>query len=55
MCSNDIRVMVIGSPTLSRIAKKLQDNALMDLEFYPAVERNMGGNCHQYYKRNNNL
>ncbi len=40
--SNDIRVMVVGSSTLSRIAKKLQDNALMDLEFYPEVERNMG-------------
>lgn len=50
-----IRVMVIGSPTLSCIAKKLQDDTLMDLEFHPAIESDMGCNRHQNDKCNNNL
>ncbi len=55
MCGNHIRVMVIRCPAFYRITKKLEDNALMDLELHPAIDRYMGSNRHQHYKSNNQL
>jgi len=48
-------MMVIGGPTFHRIAQKLEDNALMDLEFDPTIDSHMGGNCHQHHERDNKL
>ena len=55
MRSNGLRVVVIGSSTLSCIAKKLQNHTFMNLELHPAVESDMRSYSHQHYKRNNNL
>jgi len=55
MGGNHIRMMVIGGAALRRIAKKLENNALMYLELHPAVKRNMGGHRDEHYERNNNL
>ena len=53
MCGNGFRMMVVGCSSLPRIAKKLQDHTFLNFKFHPAVDRNMGGDCHQHYKRYN--
>ena len=55
MRSNGLRVVVIGSSTLSCIAKKLQNHTFMNFEFHPAVESDMRSYSHQHYERNSNL
>jgi len=48
VASNGIRVMMIGSALLGRIAKKLYYHSLMDLEFYPAVDSDMCSYSHNH-------
>ena len=55
MSGNHLRVMVIPGTFLRPVTKELQDHALMDLEFYPAVQGDMGGDRHEDYQRYNNL
>ena len=48
VASDGIRVMMIGSALLGRIAKKLYYHTLVDLEFYPAVDSDMCSYSHNH-------
>ena len=48
VASDGIRVMMIGSALLGRIAKKLHYHTLVNLEFYPAVNGDMRSYSHNH-------
>ena len=48
VASDGIRVMMVGSALLGRIAKKLYYHTLVDLEFYPAVDSDMCSYSHNH-------
>ncbi len=52
---NGIHMVMIWRTAFRGIAKKLQNHALVYLEFDPAVQGHVGSSCYKHDKRDNNL